>query len=72
MSYRTRVFCMGSSGADCEAGNIETMRPVAVGQIHKIKGRLWKIEKIGKNMTGEQLADLVPYNRKQLINNGVM
>ena len=53
---------MGSSSEHCEAGHLETMEPVSVGQLHKIKGRMWKIEKIGENRSGEQLANLVEAN----------
>ena len=62
MSHMTRIFCKGETGADCEAGHLETLLPIKVGHVHAVKGRLWVVEKIGKNGNGETLADLAPAN----------
>ena len=45
MKFRTRIFCMGKTGDDCEAGHLETVNPMETGDVFEIKGRKWEVKK---------------------------
>ena len=62
MKFRTRIFCMGKAGDDCEAGHLETVNPMETGDVFEIKGRKWEVKKVTTNYEGEPLANLVPFH----------
>ena len=44
--YKYNVFCVGTDAEDCVSGVLETMIPLKVGLIHKMKERDWKCEHV--------------------------
>lgn len=64
--YRFAVFCVGKDAEDCVSGELETMIPLQVGHIHRMKGRGWKCEHVEqkeerKSDIGQ--ADFRPYKQ---------
>jgi hypothetical protein len=60
LKFRTRVFCIGETGADCVAGHLDTIVKIKVGHVHRIKNRMWECCAVGLNSDGEPLADFRP------------
>jgi len=60
MEHKTKVFCMGEDSESSIAGDIKTFLPVIAGQKHTIKGRIWVVTSVAKNIYGDRLAELIP------------
>lgn len=61
MLCRHRVVCIGEDVDSSYVGELMTMIPIEMGQVHTIKDRQWSVSRVSENGRGEPLIDFVPY-----------
>lgn len=57
LTLKYKIVCIASKSENCVIGELETIVPLEVGHQHNIKGVLWECYKVGKNISGQDVAD---------------